>query len=88
MYNAIIDIGTNTFNLLVYERGERLHVHHSEEVAVFLGRGMQSQLLTEEAMDRGMSALSAFVAKARALGAPTAPVPCGTRRMRPSSWNA
>lgn len=74
MRAAIIDLGTNTFKLLVAEQlpgaTGGLRVVHAEEVFVFLGRGgIEHGLLTEEAMARGMEALRKLSAKARALGA-------------------
>ncbi|MBK8531519.1 MAG: hypothetical protein IPL64_06450 [Flavobacteriales bacterium] len=71
MTNAIIDLGTNTFNLLVFQLGVAgLASHHSEERPVFLGRGgIEHGTLTDEAMERGMEALRAFKVLATAHGA-------------------
>lgn len=72
MRTAILDLGTNTFNLLIAGRGEGggLRVLHSEERAVFLGRGgIEQGRMTEEAMARGMRVLGELVAVARAQGA-------------------
>ncbi|HRQ84073.1 MAG TPA: hypothetical protein PLV70_03045 [Flavobacteriales bacterium] len=71
---AIIDLGTNTFKLLVAERPEGatsgLHILHSEEIGVFLGRGgVEKGLLTPEAMERGMATLRVLAGKAKDLGA-------------------
>ena len=69
---SIIDLGTNTFNLLVAERDAegRLHAVHSEERAVFLGRGgIERGLITDEAMERGWSVLHGFMDKSRELEA-------------------
>lgn len=67
---AVIDLGTNTFNLLVAERKERLRVLHSEEVGVFLGRGgIEKGVIAEDAFARGLAALQALGAKAHAFGA-------------------
>jgi len=69
---AIIDIGTNTFNLLVAEKDAagKLHALHSEERAVFLGRGgIEQGVLTDEAMERGLTVLRAFADTSRELGA-------------------
>lgn len=69
---SIIDLGTNTFNLLVAEEDAagKLHVLHSEERSVFLGRGgIERGLITGEAMERGLAVLRAFVDKSRELGA-------------------
>ncbi|MFZ1331312.1 MAG: hypothetical protein WAR83_03955 [Flavobacteriales bacterium] len=65
---AIIDIGTNTFNLLVFE-GD-LQIVHAEELPVFLGRGgIENGVIADDAMERGKNALRLFVAKAGALRA-------------------
>ena len=71
---AIIDLGTNTFKLLVGERPQGrstgLQVLHTEEVSVFLGRGgVEKGIITEEATARGMATLYALMAKAEELGA-------------------
>ena len=69
---SIIDLGTNTFNLLVAERDAdgRLKVIHTEERAVFLGRGgIERSELTPEAMERAMTVLHAFTDKSLELGA-------------------
>jgi exopolyphosphatase/guanosine-5'-triphosphate,3'-diphosphate pyrophosphatase len=71
---GIIDLGTNTFKLLVAERtaGEAtgLKVLHAEEVPSFLGRGgIEDKRITVEAAGRGMVVLRALMEKARALGA-------------------
>ncbi len=63
---AIIDLGTNTFNLLVFEQAnDGIHVVHSEEVPVFLGKdGIEKGILAEAAIQRGLAAL--LVMKERA----------------------
>jgi exopolyphosphatase/guanosine-5'-triphosphate,3'-diphosphate pyrophosphatase len=69
---SIIDLGTNTFNLLVAERDAagRLVIVHSEEQAVFLGRGgIEQGMITSDAMERGLAVLRAFADKSRSLGA-------------------
>lgn len=71
---AIIDLGTNTFKLLVVERpagaATGMHVLHAEEMAVFLGRGgVENGTLTAAAMARGMDSLRILAAKAKELGA-------------------
>lgn len=57
--HAIIDLGTNTFNLLVYRTGERgLQVLQSVEQPVFLGTGgIEQGRITDAAFARGMEAL-------------------------------
>ncbi len=71
--DAIIDLGTNTFKLLVYaERDGRLQVIHREERPVYLGKGgIEKGAITPEAMERGMEALRNFKHKAQELGALT-----------------
>lgn len=69
---AVIDLGTNTFNLLVGERdgAGRLHVVHSEEVPVFLGRGgIERGVIADDAFQRGFDALERYARTARELGA-------------------
>jgi len=69
---AIVDLGTNTFNLLVAERdgAGRLQVVHSEEVPVFLGRGgIEQGVIADDAFQRGLDALERYAGTARGLGA-------------------
>jgi exopolyphosphatase / guanosine-5'-triphosphate,3'-diphosphate pyrophosphatase len=68
--NAIIDLGTNTFKLLVCDRAEgRLRVIHREEVPVYLGRGgIEQGIIAADAMERGMEALRSFRATALSHG--------------------
>lgn len=68
---AVIDLGTNTFNLLVFEpRPEGLRVVHSVELPVFLGRGgIEKGVITDDAFARGMEALTRHKATAAAMGA-------------------
>ncbi len=68
---AVIDLGTNTFNLVVAEReGARLRVVHSAERAVFLGRdGIEDGRITPVAVERGIEALRVHVEAARHQGA-------------------
>lgn len=70
---AVIDLGTNTFKLLVAERPQGastgLKVLHSEEVGVFLGRGgIEKNTISGEAEERGMATLRTLMAKAKELG--------------------
>lgn len=71
MTSAIIDLGTNTFNLLVFERSDgSIRVLHSEEVPVFLGRGgIEQGVIAPDAFQRGMDALQRYKATAAAHGA-------------------
>lgn len=60
---AIIDLGTNTFNLLVYERdaSNGLRILHSEERPVFLGRGgIEKGMIAADALERGIRTLHDF----------------------------
>ncbi len=59
MRAAVIDLGTNTFNLLVFERnGAALHVLYSEELPVFLGKGgIEKGVIADDAFQRGLEAL-------------------------------
>lgn len=69
---AIIDLGTNTFNLLVAERDAEgaLRVLHSDEVPVFLGKGgIEKGLIAPDAFARGLAALDRYVVQAKELGA-------------------
>lgn len=69
---AIIDLGTNTFNLLVAERdvAGTMRVMHSEEVPVLLGRGgIEKGLIAEDAFERGIAALERYAMTAKAHGA-------------------
>ncbi|MBL7962947.1 MAG: hypothetical protein JNM31_03795 [Flavobacteriales bacterium] len=70
--DAIIDLGTNTFNLLVFEGDAdgKLHVLHSLELPVFLGRGgIERGVIADDAFARGMDALRMHVGTARGMGA-------------------
>jgi exopolyphosphatase/guanosine-5'-triphosphate,3'-diphosphate pyrophosphatase len=68
---AIIDLGTNTFNLLVAERdvAGTLRVLLSEETAVHLGRaGIEKGLIAEDAFERGLAALDRCATTAKGHG--------------------
>ncbi|MCW5899381.1 MAG: hypothetical protein KIT10_08925 [Flavobacteriales bacterium] len=68
---AIIDLGTNTFKLLVCEpHAGKLRVLHREEVPVYLGRGgIEQGVIVPEAFARGIAALHALRERATILGA-------------------
>jgi exopolyphosphatase/guanosine-5'-triphosphate,3'-diphosphate pyrophosphatase len=68
--HAIIDLGTNTFNLLVYRTDERgIQVVHSVEQPVFLGKGgIEQGRITDADFARGMDALREHKATAIAYG--------------------
>ncbi len=57
--NAIVDLGTNTFNLLLYQQSEAgLRIIHSAELPVFLGKGgIEQGRITDDAFERGMQGL-------------------------------
>lgn len=72
MRTAILDLGTNTFNLLVADLDTtgRLRVLYSAERAVFLGRGgIENGEITAEGMARGLAVLADLCTTARELGA-------------------
>jgi len=77
MPHAIIDLGTNTFNLLVFEPDGHgveagLRIVHTAEAPVFLGRGgIEQGLIAEDALERGMDALRKHKAVALEHGART-----------------
>ncbi len=69
---AVIDLGTNTFKLLVASRSAEgaMVIHHKEEVPVNLGRGgIEKGVIAEDAFAGGLEALKKMHAKALALGA-------------------
>jgi len=57
---AILDFGTNTFNLLIAEKdGEKFKVLYNGKQGVKLGKGgINRKLISSEAKDRGFSAIS------------------------------
>jgi len=59
---ASIDIGTNTFRLLIAEVGGRfINPIHSERIIVRLGEGIsQGKIISHSAMNRGISILKRF----------------------------
>ena len=62
MRKAVVDIGTNTFNLLIADcLNESVHVIHSEKRGVSIGMGgINEGRITEEAMGRAIKALKEF----------------------------
>ena len=56
---AVIDLGTNTFNLLIARESKKGHsVIYKNKIPVKLGEGgIQNNILTEAAIERGLSAL-------------------------------
>ena len=70
--NAVIDLGTNTFNLLVAETSGSgtFRVLYEERIAVKMGRGgIHKEKLLPEAMERGLKALSLHEISIRKFGA-------------------
>ncbi len=80
---AIIDLGTNTFKLLVCERQEgRMRVLHRDELPVYLGRGgIEQGIIADEAFARGIATLRTLADRARELGA-SIPRAFGTSALR------
>ena len=62
MRKAVIDLGTNTFNLLIVQVNEgEIQVLHNEKEGVALGMGgINNQLISPEALDRALNALIRF----------------------------
>ena len=62
---AVIDLGTNTFNLLIGEVNQsRLNYIHSEKVAVLLGMGgINQDKIADDAMQRAKTTLKQFKLK-------------------------
>lgn len=83
MLKAIIDLGTNTFNLLVAEvEGDSIRIIHSEKRPVMLGMGgINAGLISDDAFDRGLVALDEFTQKARDFNAESI-VGIGTSALR------
>lgn len=70
--NAVIDLGTNTFNLLIAELSGQgtFRVLHEERLAVKMGRGgIHREKLLSEAVERGLNALSLHEKNIRKFGA-------------------
>ena len=67
---AIIDLGTNTFNLLVVEQTqEGLHMLYATKEGVALGMGgINSNNITEDAWQRGLACVKRFKQKALEFG--------------------
>lgn len=67
MNGAVIDLGTNTFNLIIFEKSsKRYEVLASFKQPVNLGMGgINENILSPEAIERATSALKDFVAKCK-----------------------
>jgi exopolyphosphatase/guanosine-5'-triphosphate,3'-diphosphate pyrophosphatase len=59
---AVIDLGTNTFNLLIAEaEGQKIKTIFSEKISVKLGRGgIGKNVILPDAIDRALTALTAY----------------------------
>lgn len=71
MRTAVIDLGTNTFKLLVASLTAEggLKVEYEEELPVHLGKGgIEQSTITEDAFSRGLEALRYFTDLASTLG--------------------
>lgn len=64
---AVIDLGTNTFNLLIAEKNElNFTIIHSEKIGVALGMGgINEDLISPDAFQRGIDALVHFKEKCK-----------------------
>ncbi|MEO9964279.1 MAG: exopolyphosphatase [Reichenbachiella sp.] len=61
---GIIDIGTNTFHLLIADRARDMKILHKEKVAVRLGKGgISNNTILPDAMNRAVSTLMDFKSK-------------------------
>jgi|TARA_R110000737_G_scaffold202403_1_gene221645 exopolyphosphatase/guanosine-5'-triphosphate,3'-diphosphate pyrophosphatase len=63
MRKAIIDLGTNTFNLLIADlNGSKFEIVHAEKEGVAIGMGgINSNVITEDSMLRGEKAIKHFL---------------------------
>jgi exopolyphosphatase / guanosine-5'-triphosphate,3'-diphosphate pyrophosphatase len=73
MRKAIIDLGTNTFNLLVADvNGNQIDVVFTDKIGVAIGMGgINNKCLTEESILRGMEAIGHFLEKTKELAVQT-----------------
>lgn len=61
---GIIDIGTNTFHLLIADRARNMKILHKEKVAVRLGKGgISNNVIQPDAMERAVATLTDFAQK-------------------------
>ena len=62
MRKAIIDLGTNTFQLLVVEQeGQDFHIIHEDSYAAKIGQGGISKgIITQEGIERAIAGLNYF----------------------------
>ncbi|MDG1346030.1 MAG: hypothetical protein P8P77_00285 [Crocinitomicaceae bacterium] len=73
MRKAIIDLGTNTFNLLVADViGNQIDVVFADKIGVAIGMGgINNKRLTEESILRGTDAIGLFLEKTKELAVET-----------------
>ena len=88
--SAIIDLGTNTFQLLICQKGTRtgsMEIICTQHAAVQLGKGaMETNALQQDAMDRAMLALVTFKDLAQSHGCDLADIKgVGTSILRNAS---
>ena len=83
---AIVDMGTNTFLLLIAEKnGRELKSIYQDRIATKIGKGgINGGFITEEAIDRAMDALKEFDLKAKEMNV-TKAVAIGTSAVRNAS---
>ncbi len=86
---AIVDMGTNTFLLLIAEKnGRELKSIYQDRIATKIGKGgINGGFITEEAIDRAMAALQQFDQKAKGMNV-TKAVAIGTSAIRNASNQA
>jgi exopolyphosphatase/guanosine-5'-triphosphate,3'-diphosphate pyrophosphatase len=86
LIGAVIDLGTNTFNLAVGQRSAAgLQLLHTQSLPVGLGKGgIQRGIITSEAQMRALDALQQLQQQALAQGA-TQLVAIGTSALRNAS---
>ena len=61
MRTAVIDMGTNTFHLLIAEQREEMVVLYNEKVSVRIGKGgITKGIISQDAIDRAIETLSQF----------------------------
>lgn len=70
MKGAVIDLGTNTFGLIVFQKNNgQIEVLHTDKSFVNLGEGgINANKITQQAMDRAYSSISHFVDACRSFG--------------------
>ncbi|MDB0011552.1 hypothetical protein N9E20_01960 [Crocinitomicaceae bacterium] len=62
MRTAVIDLGTNTFNILIVDiENSKFNIVHTEKKGVALGKGgIHKNIISEDAFDRGIETLHHF----------------------------